>query len=36
MPLHERLPVSRVPEIGTHGLIGGPTEMLVTQYETGK
>ena len=32
----ERPPVSRVPEIGTHGLIGGPREMLVTQYESGE
>jgi len=29
-------PVSRVPEIGTHGLKGGPTEMPATHRETGK
>jgi hypothetical protein len=27
----ERLPVSRVPEIGTHGLKGGPTETVATK-----
>ena len=32
----ERPPVSRVPEIGTHGLKGGLTEMLAAHRETGK
>jgi len=32
----ERLPVSRVPEIGTHGLKGGPTEMAADARGSGK
>jgi hypothetical protein len=36
MPQREGLPVSRVPEIGTHGLKGGPTEMLTTHRAAGK
>jgi hypothetical protein len=36
MPPREGLLVSRVREICTHGLKGGPTEMLVTHCETGK
>ena len=36
MPSRERLPVSRVPEIGTHGLKGGPTEMAAEQRWSGK
>jgi hypothetical protein len=36
MPRRERLLVSRVPEIGTHGLKGGLTEMLATHREAGK
>jgi hypothetical protein len=36
MPSRERLLVSRVLEIGTHGLNGGPTEMMTTQRPSGK
>ena len=36
MPSRERLLVSRVPEIGMHGLKGGPTEMMATQRYSGK
>ena len=36
MPPRERPPVSRVPEIGMHGLKGGPTEMLAAHRESGK
>jgi len=32
----ERPLVSRVPEIGTHGLKGGLTEMLATRRESGQ
>jgi hypothetical protein len=35
MPICERPLVSRVPEIGTHGLIGGLTEMPATSRVAG-
>ena len=31
MPQPERPPVSRVPEIGTHGLNGGPVDVFETE-----
>jgi len=36
MPPCKRPLVSRVPEIGMHGLKGGLTEMLAPYRETGK
>ena len=36
MPQRERPLVSRVPEIGMHGLKGGLTEMLAALGESGK
>jgi len=36
MPRRESPLVSRVLEIGMHGLIGGLTEMLAPHCETGK
>ena len=36
MPIRDKPLVSRVPEIGTHGLKGGPTEMTATHRYSGK
>ena len=36
MPTRERPPVSRVPEIGTHGLKGGLAEISVGNHQRGR